>query len=370
MPTTYTSARWAYDGPVLTVVTPPLLAPHPAPDLNLTLTGVNFGWLPGVVTAGSRTLACPAWSNSEVVCVAPPGAPATVPLTLTTAAGVQSPASPRAALHFAPPSILSVAFVPPSNTPGPSGNGSAASDNGAATSDNGSATSGPAVGRVVCPAEGGGVLLVTADSLAAPLPVSAWLVRGPQALAPPFWDPTACEALGPDRGLLPCALVPGSPVVPGTLSCVVPAGLGMGWRLVVVNHDPEPGAVGADYTLPAPALGATSQWQASAPSPEFVLDFAAPVVEMVRVGGGGAPRLGGFQVEGEEYRGRGTWDIGAGGVGHWGRGCVGVWACGCVGVGQCGHVWVWCGCGCGCGTGDLGRGHVGVWVCGRVGVWA
>ena len=66
----------------------------------------------------------------------------------------------------------------------------------------------------------------------------------------------------------------------------MPEGSGVGWRVVLVNHDVDVAAVGAP---------STERWRASSPS-LFQLDYESPVVVVVSVGPGRSPAVGGFLV--------------------------------------------------------------------------
>ena len=246
VPTTYGGGRWTVDNPVVTSVSPPLLSPHTPPlaATNITIHGANFGWVAGVVTAGWRVLECGTWTNTLVVCTAPPGAGAEVPLVVAAATRARSPTSTAAVLRFAAPVVTGGALVPAS--PAPS-NDSATTSTSTSTTVNGSTT-------LVSITQGGGLLRVAAASLGHPLPVSAWLVYGPGALSPPWWDANACVPVEGASAQLPCPLLPGS-VSPSGLTCVLPPGRGTGWRLVLVNHDPDPAGPAVDYTVSVAALG-------------------------------------------------------------------------------------------------------------------
>ena len=119
-------------------------------------------------------------------------------------------------------------------------------------------------------------MTVNGTSLAHPLPVTLWLTRG--ALPVPPWDGTTAPAVPPPAGLgraLRCPVVPGSVSEVG-LSCVVPPGAGVGWRVLLVNHDVgEPGVPGSLSSV---------FWQYSALS-DLVLHYHGPEVLALEVGG-------------------------------------------------------------------------------------
>jgi hypothetical protein len=78
VPTTFTGGRWTYGAPVVTGITPSLLPPEGA--VQLLIWGLNFGSVAGIVAVGSRVLACSSWLDDHLVCTAPPGASASIPL--------------------------------------------------------------------------------------------------------------------------------------------------------------------------------------------------------------------------------------------------------------------------------------------------
>ncbi len=256
----YSVARWRYDGPVINAVAPSELPPQPRSDTNITVSGRNFGGLPGNVTVGPRTLACSVWTDGVVVCMAPPGV-AAANVTVTTASGLASAvAGSRTLLSYFPPSLTSVD---------------------------------PEVG--VSSTLGGGVLRVTGLDFGHPLPMSLWLVRRYSLPAPPWnlnrstVDVDSVAAVN----VLGCVLSLDS-VIPPALACVVPSGSGVGWGLMVVNHD-------VSVEMPSsPAAWSSQRWRHSALAPNFTLSYSAPELVKVQVvaghGAGAAPALGGFSL--------------------------------------------------------------------------
>ncbi len=247
-------SRWTYEDPVVAAISPSELPPQPTAGANITISGRNFGALRGAVTAGHRTLVCPMWSDGSIVCAQPPGVTAAANVAVTVASGVASSQAGNATLlTFLPPAVSAVA---------------------------------PA--SVVSGTAGGGHLNVTGANFAAPLPVSAWLVRWRGTYALP-WSYSGPE---PSRDALECPVIPGT-VTPTSLACVVPPGTGTGWGLVVVNRD-DAAAAGPNATEAAMVL----LWRASTPAPNFSLAYAPPVLASVQLqaGGGGAPALGGFSL--------------------------------------------------------------------------
>ncbi len=238
---TFQGGRWAYGAPAVYNVTPAVLQPSPALGDMLTVHGINFGFQQGNVTLGTRRLVCPAWTNDRIECVAPPGVVPAATVTVTAASSrVSSPqgaSTSASTVQYAPPIVSSVAIV--------------ASD-----------------GRedvLVAGSRGGRQLVVTGTSFGAPsLPMSLWLVREGGSPMPPWgsasgvsWagGPTVlrCASTTLDAHGEPVAGNSSSPPPPTSLQCVWPAGSGIGWQLVVVNHD------GAD-------VASSTVWRVSAPS--------------------------------------------------------------------------------------------------------
>ncbi len=261
----YPMGRWRYDDPVLDAVLPRVLPPQADSGINLTMTGRNFGGVPGAVTVGSRTLTCPMWTDGAIVCVPPPGAAAVANVTITAASGQASSIGGTATqLSYRPPAVTSVD---------------------------------PEVG--VSSTLGGGVLRVTGLDFGHPLPVSAWLVRRSGMPGPP-WNFTrnsaanTATAVTPD--VLECQLlVDGADTVtPSAFSCMVPPGAGVGWGLVVVNHDLS------EVFPTSPTAWSSQRWQRSALAPNFTLSYSAPELATVQValdrGTGRAPAIGGFSL--------------------------------------------------------------------------
>jgi hypothetical protein len=250
----YSVVRWRYDGPVVHAVAPSVLPPRPDSDANVTVSGRNFGGMPGAVAVGPRTLLCPTWTDGVIVCAPPPGVAAVANVTVITAAGQASAViGNHTRLSHRPPMVTSV-----ETEVGLSGT------------------------------LGGGVLRVTGLDFGYPLPVSAWLVRRSSMPAPP-WIPAG--------DVQECQLLPDT-LTPTALSCVVPPGTGIGWGLVVVNHDLSP-------ELPSsPTAWSSERWQRSAVTPNFSLAYFAPELVTVQVSleatrgpdAGKAPAVGGFSL--------------------------------------------------------------------------
>ncbi len=228
---------WRYLAPGVTAVYPSLLPAVPPPGTTVTITGTDFGKWQGVVTAGPRTLTCPSWTDTELVCDAPPGVAADVAVVVTASSSLAS-SSGRASqlqLHYEPPRITFAQLEP-------------GSDGYQGTS----------------PTMGGGILVVNGSGFAhldasLSLRVAAWLVRGP-TLAPP-WAPVLPPS---PHARVQCTLSSTMPLTATSFACAVPPGSGTGWQRVVVNHD-----------LADPS---TPMWRLSLPASDFQLLYHAPTV--------------------------------------------------------------------------------------------
>ncbi len=218
VPSTYLDGQWRYDAPVIFTVAPRQLTPIPHPDTpDFVVTGVNFGFAPGSVVVGPTLLNCSTWGNEVISCAPPSGVAPSADVVVTAASGQASTPNLLSRVSYAPPLLASVVAAPCD-----------APEAECASRDNATAISGTA---------GGGVLQVLGSSFAHPLPVTMWLTRG--ALPVPPWDGSIARNTPPPAGLgavLPCPVVPGSVSETG-LSCVMPPGAGVGWQLLLVNHD-------------------------------------------------------------------------------------------------------------------------------------
>jgi hypothetical protein len=251
-------SAWAYEAPVITAIAPFELPPHPFPEAMVTISGRSFGALRGAVIAGFRALDCPVWTDVAIVCVQPPGVAADVNVTVTAASGlVSAQAGDGMRLMFYPPMVVAVE---------------------------------PAV--VLSSTAGGGRLIVRGGFFSTPWPVSVWLVRKRGSGALPLgWNSGGPV---PSRDSLECPLVPGT-ATSTSLVCSVPPGAGVGWGLVVVNHDSSDGTTMHPGAMEA---ASTLRWRASTVAPNFSLAYAPPVLTSVRLEsvGDGAPAVGGFSL--------------------------------------------------------------------------
>jgi hypothetical protein len=227
VPAAFNGFRFEYDAPEVRGVAPSRLAPHPGPgDANLTVTGTNFGFVPGTVTVGRRRLACPIWTNTALVCAPVVGVVARGAVVVTAASTQASlPTAPTARVAFEPPGILGVYVAPgASGAPDPAAPSNAPTAPGAAAAG---------VDRAVSGTRGGVVLRVNGSHLASPsLPVSLWLSRGGLPASGSPW--AFRDVVGT---LVRCPLVEDEEPSSTWVACTVPVGTGAGWRLVVVNHD-------------------------------------------------------------------------------------------------------------------------------------
>ncbi len=251
-------SAWAYEAPVVTAVVPFELPPQPLPGATVTISGRNFGALRGTVAAGSRVLVCPVWTDVIISCAQPPGVVAEVNVTVTAAGGLMSAqVGDGVSFMFSPPRIVAVE---------------------------------PA--EVLSGTAGGGRLDVRGSDFAILLPISVWLVRarGADAL-PASWSSGGPV---PSQDSLECPLVPGT-VTSTWLACSVPPGFGVGWGLVVVNHDSSDGVALGPTAMQAPT---TQSWRVSNVAPSFSLAYAPPALSSVRIelDVGGAPAVGGFSL--------------------------------------------------------------------------
>ena len=237
VPTRFSSAYWSYQAPVITSIAPDTLWPQPDNTTAfVTITGVNFGSVFGTVTASSRPLQCSNWSDASIVCYTPRGVARDVVVVVTAASTLQS--RPSSDLHYLPPVILAA-----SSTVTP------------------------------FPTRGGSTLTVFGETFAPPLPVTVWLSRSGATPSYP-WTSTVNR----DRQLLQCPVLTANVT---TITCAVPPGSGMGWAVLVVNHDTD---VTVSSPSPSPSSPQSSLsallWQSSLPS-SFRLSYAAPVVTSV-----------------------------------------------------------------------------------------
>jgi hypothetical protein len=247
----FTDQRWTYEPPIMSGIVPNVLPPQPIPDGNITVHGRNFGGWPGSVAVGPRVLTCLVWTDSTIVCTQPPGVERSVNVTVTTASRLPSGFIANVTqLFFQPPTVTNVE-----------------------------------PNLLTCGTEGGVVLNVAGANFGHPLPMSAWLVRRQGA---PF---LLEEGRGPHSpsDVLECMVLPET-VVSHSLACMVPPGTGVGWALLVVNHDMDVDVETTTGALPS------RRWRSSAAATNFSLAYASPVLSTVHFSGaqGAAPAVGGF----------------------------------------------------------------------------
>jgi hypothetical protein len=284
IPTTFRSkvgpSQWTYDAPEVTEVSPTTpLPPIPDPTSMLVISGRNFGPIVGRVTVGPRSPTCTNWTNTLVQCTAPPGV-VTLADVVVFAASNQSSIPGRFFLSYAAPNVASIAIADDLST--------------------------LAISVVVSGTRGGSVLNVTGASFGSPLPVSAWLTRGDAIPAPPW---SSALVPGAMNAVLRCPILEGSVTSTG-LSCVVPEGSGIGWRLVVVNHDaPTVGEIQVDGAGWSNGMLSPYRWRMSAPS-GVLIHYRAPSITQITApsvgrgeGTGAAPAAGGFllRVNGSDF---------------------------------------------------------------------
>jgi hypothetical protein len=282
--TTAVGMVWTYEQPSISVISPTTLTPQgraagvmgslgPTSATWITIAGVNFGALQGTVSITPRILTCTNWTHHSIVCEAPPGVLSINVVRVITAAGQASVPAVAAQLSYTPPVVEAVGWV------------------------NGSADYTP----LITGTPGERLLAIAGSSFAVPpLAVSVWLVRGGAAvdLAPPWVDlpPMASESAPGGSARLRCPVAAAS-ANSTSVFCTVPPGSGVGWRVIVVNHDApvdepvvEPGADGRLSTL---------RWRSSAPSTAS-FSYHAPTLTAVSIKTGarivGAPAAGGFVV--------------------------------------------------------------------------
>ncbi len=194
MSETYTPL-WRYDAPAVFSVTPEEVPPQG--NATLTIVGANFGWLgelgDGGVRVGGRWCPAVSWSDAVVLCVAPVGvaAAAVVSVRASGQVSLQPGAGDVVFLRYAPPVIDTVQ-------------------------------------PLVLPTVGGVVMTITGDNFGTPLPVSVWLAL--------VGRPTDRTWTSSPARVLPCNLVTVN-CTSRNLECVAPPGYGLGWRVVVVNHN-------------------------------------------------------------------------------------------------------------------------------------
>jgi hypothetical protein len=261
--------RWSYAPPEVLLVSPGELPPGP-PNASTTFTvrGRNFGYVPGTVTVGARTLVCGTWTDALITC-APPLGVAAAARVVVTAASTRSSGDrgvPAPTIRFMEPVVADVQPV----VSGVGLMGDAFVDG----------------------TRGGRVLRVMGAAFGLPLPVTLWLVRQGGVPGPPWLD-SAGQASTGGPTVVRCPTVPGAPQSTTTLLCVWPPGVGGGWQVVVVNHElatlEDPGT----STTP-PGSPSLTTWQASTPSAAR-LQYRAPAVTSVR-SGGPAVAVGGFPL--------------------------------------------------------------------------
>ena len=191
IPVTFQAGFWQYEGPVASSVSPNMVDPTLSLVTLVTLAGDNFGFVPSLVTVGGVSVPIVSWNNTVVSFMAPFGVSAVAPVVVTSSSSLTT----STVLRYMAPVVTSM-------------------------SSNASDTS------------GGGVLLVGGRHLALPLgAVSVWLVRDSAAPSPP-WESTPYRVLH-------CHGAGGGSGVDG-VACTVPQGTGVGWSLVLVNHERAP----------------------------------------------------------------------------------------------------------------------------------
>ena len=226
IPASYGGGYWSYGAPVVMSIAPTVFAP--VGDVGTVLiSGFNFGEDPGVVSTSSHELVCHSWNESSIECGRPRGVVASSSLTVAAASGLTSSGA------------LAVSFVGPSV---------------AHASTNTSGTRGGDTLTLV----GSNFNAVSTPSDGALLLVSVWLCQG--APPSPPWD-----VQSPSK--LRCEVV--APWSSTELSCVIPAGSGVNWKVVVVNHDWDSTAAGATVV-------SESRWQSS--NDTVLLSYVAPSI--------------------------------------------------------------------------------------------
>ena len=320
VPTTYLSQRWSYLPPSVFAVSPATaIPPNPAPGDTFIVTGVNFGALPGRVSVGARPVECDSWTDSAVSCVSPQGVVAAAAIVIVSASG-QSSLDSDAATGTTGTSSTSVSVLryrPPVVS---------------------------RLSRSVYGSRGGEVLTIWGTNfyLSPPAPpadtVSVWLARG-AALPSPPWQTVDSASV---HRLLRCVVVTATN---SSVSCVVPPGTGVAWRVVVANHDPgvnvstdgaamaQAGSSGSS-SLSSLSSSLSSVYQLSSPSRDFAVSYDAPNINSVVVVPDDRvrPAAGNFtlQVNGTNF-GRYAPAV-----------TVGGWPCAISGDGSHSHDWLRC----------------------------
>ncbi len=80
--------------------TPSLACSAGEPCLDTNSAGVNFGFVPGLVSVGPRTLSCPHWDDSTIQCEAPAGVSPSIDVVVTAASTLASVPGPGVCLCF------------------------------------------------------------------------------------------------------------------------------------------------------------------------------------------------------------------------------------------------------------------------------
>jgi hypothetical protein len=286
-------------------ISPTSLSPSPDQGTQLSVTGVNFGAVPGSLTVGARRAVCLLWTDTAIACAAPPGVEATAALRVVAASTLASPAGFSGSVRYRAPAVSQVQCVVPGRAAvvvgGDAGSDSAGDSDGGSAGEGGGDDGGfrgPVVryANASSPTEGGGLVNITGVNFGHPLPVSVWLVRSPSPatyLGPP-WESTLSSQPGTSVKLR-CPVVPGS-VSATSVTCVVPEGSGTQWRVVVVNHDvADPDGAASPGQPPASAAVSLLRWQVSA-APLLQLHYDPPTVSWVASEAGPAPAAGGFPL--------------------------------------------------------------------------
>ncbi len=261
---------WVYDAPEVTSVAPEVLAPYPAPSSpHLVVRGLNFGTSPGEVTVGGRAVSCSSWSDTVLECNPPSGVSVKAVVGVRAASGAVSQSSTGSpSVQYLRPVVTAVSVLE-------------------------SEAGGQAAGAVsgVVGTQGGAVLVVRGVYFGCPLPTSVWLVRHGAGPTPP-WDSHNSSSVQQCASTAQCmSSVTVNQSSLSSLTCTVPPGAGVGWRVVVVNHD-APGTVGSSEA---------ALWRASEAS-AFTLAYRAPTIvqvaptESVGGGRGAASAVGGFAL--------------------------------------------------------------------------
>ena len=244
MPSPRSDLVWHYDRPVISTLYPKLLPALGGAELNIS--GSNFG-LNGTVFVGSRECVVTAWSHVLVRCVSPRGASPAAGVIVTVSgqsnvlSSLVSSASPDRVAYMRPV-VLSVNVTALSSA-------------------------------------GGEAVLVIGSQFGESL-VSVWFTREPAAIL------ESNPAVLMNGNSLRCDVLSSSSSL---IQCVSPAGGGVSWSAVVVNHDVSVGSLGFAGVLVSTDSSASVRYH-------------APVITSIGLNStawavaGGAPAVGGFLV--------------------------------------------------------------------------